>query len=120
MNTRDFQFSRRRLILAQYAAFSRIYRNNTKQYGRTETAVIQTVNQCISQDILKDYFIRKRTEVIGLMLALFDSQEVQNMYEESIKEEGSEEGRFCIITGAVFWRNPMKGNQDEVRGQHDI
>lgn len=93
MNTRDFQFSRRRLILAQYAAFSRIYRNNTKQYGRTETAVIQTVNQCISQDILKDYFIRKWTEVIGLMLALFDSQEVQNMYEESIKAEGRAEGR---------------------------
>ena len=27
------------------------------------------------------------------MLALFDSQEVQNMYEESIKEEGRKEGR---------------------------
>ncbi len=30
------------------------------------------------------------------MLALFDSQEVQNMYEESIKEEGREEGRPCL------------------------
>ncbi len=80
-------------ILAQYAAFSRIYRNNTKRYGRTEKAVLQTIDQCISEDILKDYLTRKRTEVIGLMLALFDSQEVQNMYEESIKEEGRVEGR---------------------------
>ena len=37
-------------------------------------------------------YLRKRVEVIGLMLALFDSQEVQNMYEESIKEEGRAEG----------------------------
>ena len=33
-------------------------------------------------------------EVIGLMLALFDPQEVQNMYEESIKEEGRVEGEI--------------------------
>ena len=42
---------------------------------------------------MKDYLTRKRTEVIGLLLALFDSQEVQSMYEESIKEEGRKEGR---------------------------
>ena len=80
-------------ILSQYAAFSQTYRKNTELYGRNEEAVIRTIDECIAKDVLKEYLKGKRMEVIGLMLALFDSQEVQNMYEESIKEEGRAEGR---------------------------
>ena len=88
-------------ILSQYAAFSQTYRKNTELYGRNEEAVIRTIDECIAKDVLKEYLKGKRMEVIGLMLALFDSQEVQNMYEESIKEEGRTEGMFYTLWGLV-------------------
>ena len=62
-----------------------------------QQATYQAIEECIKEDVLKDFLIRHRAEVIAMMLYDFDMEkhiESEKAYEyERGREEGREEGK---------------------------
>ena len=80
-------------ILTQYIRFTEIFKEQRRLYGKTQQAVITTIDECISNDVLKAYMQERRTEVQGIMMSLFDDESIITMFENSKIAEGREEGR---------------------------
>ena len=89
-------------ILSQYAAFTAVYKEKVRQYGRTETAVSLAIDECIRRGILAEYLSRKRAEVVSIMMSLFDKEQNQKMYGNSERAEGRKEGRADTVAAAAW------------------
>ena len=58
----------------------------------TQTALNQAVDSCIEKGILKEFLLKNRAEVLGLLLEEFDAEK----YERTIRSEGREEGEVKV------------------------
>ena len=67
-------------IINQYVLFTRICNEQARLYGRTQKAVEETIRVCKSRDVLKEYLGSKEKEVINIMVALYDEQEIMERY----------------------------------------
>ena len=54
-----------------------------------QTAMNRAVDYCIENDILKEFLLKNRAEVLGMLLEEFDAEK----YERTIRDEGWEEGQ---------------------------
>ena len=63
-------------IINQYVTFTRVLADQVIIFGKTRKAVEETVRICKDKDVLKEYFEDKGKEVIDIMVALYDEQEV--------------------------------------------
>lgn len=54
-----------------------------------QTALNRAVDSCIEEGILKEFLLKNRAEVLGMLLEEFDAEK----YERTIRDEGREEGR---------------------------
>jgi len=55
----------------------------------TEEAVRRSVDECIEEGILRDFFVRHKEEVIGVGIFEFDEE----LYQEAMREDGIEIGK---------------------------
>ena len=78
-------------IISQYVAFTKVYDEQVKLYGRTREAVTNTINICKDRDVLKEYLLSREKEVVDMMMTLFDEEQVMRAYVESEKKEAAEE-----------------------------
>ena len=78
-------------IISQYVAFTKVYDEQVKLYGRTREAVTNTINICKDRDVLKEYLSSREKEVVDMMMTLFDEEQVMRAYVESEKKEAAEE-----------------------------
>ena len=88
-------------VLSQYTEFTRIYRKYKALYGPTEEAVLKAIEECIQKNVLKEYLESKKTEVVDIMMALFDRDLIQEMHDNSIQERSREEGVFESVDKLV-------------------
>ena len=79
-------------IINQYIGFCRVFNEQVALYGRTLKAVKEIVRICRDMDILSDYLGERETEVEGIMLALFDQEQVWNIEKEHIRQQALEQG----------------------------
>lgn len=77
-------------IINQYVTFTRVANDQMKKYGRTQKAAEQTIRICVSEDVLADYLKEKEVEVMDIMTALFDEEEVTRRYGLRMQRENSE------------------------------
>ena len=77
-------------IISQYVAFTKVYDEQVKLYGRTREAVTNTINICKDRDVLKEYLSSREKEVVDMMMTLFDEEQVMRAYVESEKKEAAE------------------------------
>ena len=77
-------------IINQYVTFTRVVNDQIKKYGRTQKAVEETIRICISKDVLADYLKEKEVEVMDIMTALFDEEEVSRRYQLRLRKEQAE------------------------------
>ena len=77
-------------IISQYVAFTKVYDEQVKLYGRTRKAVTNTINICKNRDVLKEYLSSREQEVVDMMMTLFDEEQVMRAYVESEKKEAAE------------------------------
>ena len=78
-------------VISQYVMFTKIYNEQVKLHGRTREAIKETIRICKDRDILKEYFESKEEEVVSIMLALYDEQQILEQYIEGEKKEAAEE-----------------------------
>ena len=89
---RNRELMERTKTLSGYAALVDRIRNNGKA-KEPEEAVRDAVDSCIEDDILKDYLISHRAEVIGMLTRELTEEEIAEIHFENGREEGREEGR---------------------------
>ena len=77
-------------IINQYVTFTRVANDQMNKYGRTQKAAEETIRICINEDVLADYLKEKEVEVLDIMTALFDEEEVSRRYQLRLKKEQAE------------------------------
>ena len=84
-------------IVEQYVAFSQIWDEQIKKYGKVEKAINETIRICIERGILVDYLTERRVEVMDIMTSLFDQDEVTRRvlleHEQKAERKGKIEGK---------------------------
>lgn len=76
-------------IINQYVIFIRVCNEQVKLHGRTRKAVEETIRICQDMNVLKEYLEARKKEVIDIMVALYDEQEIIARYVTSREKESS-------------------------------
>lgn len=79
-------------IISQYIGFCRIFNEQIALYGRSLNAAKETIRICRDKNLLKEYLSERAKEVEGIMLTLFDQEQVWNVERENIRSEAIAEG----------------------------
>lgn len=74
-------------IIHQYIVFTQVLDEQVKIHGKTRGAIEETIRICKDRNILKEYLESREKEVIDIMVALYDEQEVMERYVASEKKE---------------------------------
>ncbi len=101
-------------ILGQYIEFSRLFKEKLREYGKQEKveAIIDTIDIAVEKDILRDYLLKNKSEVMKMMAHLITQEEyLEFVKEEGIKigkKEGKKEGikegmvKMCLTLGLSY------------------
>ncbi len=100
-------------ILEQYIKFTKVYNGQVKEHGRTKKAVIETIRICKNENLLKEYLESREKEVVGIMMALFDQEEVFDTY---VKSERKEAAREAAKKMAIELLKTGKCSINDIRG----
>jgi len=76
-------------IINQYIVFTRIMDEQIGLHGRTRKAVTEAIRICSNKDVLKEYLETKKSEVIDIMMLLFDQDTVLDIHVKSEKKEAA-------------------------------
>lgn len=70
-------------IINQYVLFTKICNEQMKKHGRTRKAVIEAIRICKDRDVLSEYLSNRESEVVDIMMVLYDEEEIMRSYLES-------------------------------------
>ena len=70
-------------IISQYVLFTKICNEQMKKHGRTRKAVIEAIRICKDRDVLREYLSNRESEVVDIMMVLYDEEEIMRSYVES-------------------------------------
>ena len=77
-------------IINQYVKFTRVADEQMKKYGRARKAAEETLRICIDENVLEEYLKERTIEVMDIMTALFDEEEIQRRYHLRIEREAKQ------------------------------
>jgi len=78
-------------IINQYIVFCKVLDEQREKYGMTEQAIKETIRICKNRNVLKEYLERKETEVVTIMMSLFDDEKIMRNYGKSERYEEARE-----------------------------
>ena len=90
-------------IISQYVGFTKVLEEQVRIHGRTLEAIKATIEICKDKDLLKEYLESREKEVVGIMVTLFDEEEVMERYAISIANKAAINATIdeCIFFGAT-------------------
>lgn len=88
-------------IINQYIGFCRVFNDQVKRYGRTLKAAKEIIKICRNMSLLNNYLAERELEVEGIMLTLFDQEQVWNIEKEHIKQKALSQGITQGITQGI-------------------
>ena len=74
-------------IINQYVLFTKICNEQMKEHGRTRQAVMEAIRICKNRDVLREYLSNRESEVVSIMMVLYDEEEIMRSYVESERYE---------------------------------
>ena len=75
--------------LKEYAIFVDKLRKYAKEFpNRLELAITKSIDECIAENVLKNFLIERKSEVLEMLDDLFDKE----LYEKDLKQIAFEEG----------------------------
>jgi hypothetical protein len=75
-------------IIGQYIIFCHVFDAQTKKYGRTREAVMETLRICRDRNVLKDYLKKREKEVFNIMIELFNQEHAVQAYGNAREKKG--------------------------------
>ena len=76
-------------IVGQYVTFTKVYSEQRKPHGRTKEAILETIRICKDKDVLKEYLERRESEVLDMMMTIFDEETIMRNHIRSQREEAA-------------------------------
>ncbi len=83
----DSDCNKERDIINQYVAFTKVYNEQRKLYGRTKKAITETIRICKDRNLLKEYLESREKEVRDIMFMLFDEERLREIHDINIAKE---------------------------------
>ncbi|MBD5455357.1 MAG: hypothetical protein HDR23_02590 [Lachnospiraceae bacterium] len=83
-------------ILEEYSNLVATIRDYMAVEKDIQTALNRAVDSCIENGILKEFLLKNRAEVLGMLLEEFDAEKYERTIRSEGREEGSEEGEMKI------------------------
>ena len=74
-------------IINQYVIFTKVCNEQMKKYGRTRKAVLEAIRICKDRNVLREYLSSKESEVVDIMMVLYDEEEIMRSYVESERHD---------------------------------
>lgn len=74
-------------IVNQYVLFTKICNEQMKEHGRTRKAVMEAIRICKDRDVLREYLSNRESEVVSIMMVLYDEEEIMRSYVESERHD---------------------------------
>jgi predicted transposase/invertase (TIGR01784 family) len=71
-----------------------VFDDQRKKHGLTQKAIEETIRICKDRNILRNYLESKETEVVTIMMSLFDEEQIMKIYIKDIQKEAKSEGRL--------------------------
>ena len=65
-------------------------------------ALEETIRICKERNILKEYLESREKEVVDIMITLFDQQEIAEMHDNSMREEGKIEALVSLVKDSII------------------
>ena len=81
-------------IINQYIIFCKVLDEQREKYGMTEQTIRETIRICKDRNVLREYLERKETEVVTIMMSLFDDERIMKT---ALKSERHEEARETAV-----------------------
>lgn len=76
-------------IVGQYVTFTKVYSEQRKLYGRTKEAILETIRICKDKDVLKEYLESRESEVLDMMMTIFDEETIMRNHIRSQRAEAA-------------------------------
>ena len=76
-------------IINQYVTFTKILDEQAKLYGRTKKAVQETIRICKNENILKEYLESRESEVVDIMMQLYDREEIMRIHDIGVARDSA-------------------------------
>ena len=67
-------------IINQYVTFSKVADDQIKKHGKTRKAAEETIRICRDRNVLTEYLKEREVEVMDIMTALFNDEEVERRF----------------------------------------
>ena len=107
MKVRVLCTGNKKSILGQYILFTQIYSKQKKECKDIETAVKNTIEICMNDEILKEYLDYRKMEVQEMITAFMTQEEAfESFLKDEVKrgrKEGREEGKIDTLIN--FFKN---------------
>ena len=81
-------------IINQYVIFTKVCNEQMKKHGRTRKAVMEAIRICKDRNVLSEYLSSKESEVVSIMMVLYDGEEIMRSYVESERYDAQQEARY--------------------------
>ena len=81
-------------IINQYVLFTKICNEQMKEHGRTLKAVMEAIRICKNRDVLREYLSNRESEVVSIMMVLYDEEEIMRSYVESERHEAKRDEKI--------------------------
>ncbi len=89
-------------IINQYIIFCKVLDEQREKYGMTEQAIKETIKICKDRNVLKEYLECKETEVVTIMMSLFDDERIMKTYAKDIeKETARRKAKLMLSNGRI-------------------
>ncbi|MBO4351698.1 MAG: hypothetical protein J6A01_12260, partial [Proteobacteria bacterium] len=80
-------------IIYQYITFCKVFSKQVELYGRRRKAIEEAIRICIQSNILSAYLKEREKEIMDIMTALFDQEEVTKSLQKMAKMDGIRIGK---------------------------
>lgn len=68
-------------IISQYVSFTKVFDEQVKKFGKTRKAIQETIRVCRDADVLREYLAHKESEVVDIMMQLYDDEEIARLHD---------------------------------------
>ncbi len=105
--------------LSDYMTLVNCINDYMQEYNDINIAVDKAVVRCIEENILKDFLIKHRAEVLDVVITEFDEEVFANGMKEEGREEGREEGQEDLFKAVELLHAGATGEELKNQGLDD-
>lgn len=70
-------------------SYTRVLNEQVEKHGRTRDVVREAIRICKDSDVLKEYLEKRESEVVDIMMQLYDQEEVMRVHDIGVARDSA-------------------------------